>query len=162
MFEVSLQIRAFRAPEFLKHLPHLCPLKQSKIFYKKQLVDGANDLYAWNIEDVWTHLNNVKCQSKLKLLKIYYLDIFIATNSSLHKRLKVVSITLIILFGYNSTLSASCQFQVNLLVNIKEVYWGVVEFSNCTLTITMNLIYQREKSLCMLWLYNASIKVLNE
>ena len=64
MFEVQLQIRVFRAPEFLKHLPHLCPLKHSKNFYKKQLVDGANDLHAWNIEDMCTHLNNVKCQNQ--------------------------------------------------------------------------------------------------
>ena len=69
------------------------PLTHSKNCYKKQLVDGANDLDAQNIEDVCTHLNNVKCQSKLQLLKICNLENFITTNYSLHKRLKVVCIT---------------------------------------------------------------------
>ena len=82
--------------------PASLPLTQGKNCYKKQLVDGANDLHAWNIEDVCTHLNNVKCQSKLQLLKICNVEISITTNYSLHKRLKDVCITAIIYFGYNS------------------------------------------------------------
>ena len=35
----------------LKCLPVQC---DSKNCYKKQLIDGANDLHAWNIEDVCT------------------------------------------------------------------------------------------------------------
>ena len=79
------------------------PLTDSKNCYKKQLVDGAYDLHAWNIENVCTHLNNAKCQSKLQLLNICNLEIFVATNYSLHKKLKVVCKTSIIYFGYNSS-----------------------------------------------------------
>ena len=102
MFEVPLQIRVFKATEFLNTSRIFAPNTQQDLL-QKQLVDGANDLHAWNIEDVCTHLNNVKCQSKLQLLKICNPEIFNATNYSLHKIFKVVYLTSIIYFGYNSS-----------------------------------------------------------
>ena len=59
MFEVPLQICLFRATEFLNTSRIFAPNTQQDLL-QKQLVDGANDLHAWNIEDVCTHLNNVE------------------------------------------------------------------------------------------------------